>query len=66
MYLAYFEVKNGRTCPLESFYHPKTTVIYMKSCKGLALWILDMTLFCSLLLDLLQIDGKYNVAHFLM
>lgn len=47
--------------------HPKTTVIYIKSCKGLAFWILDMTLFCSFLLDLLQTDGNYiYIIIFLM
>lgn len=32
-------------------------MIYIKSCTGLALCILNVTLFCSLLLDLLQTDG---------
>lgn len=30
---ANIEVKNGKTCSPESSYHPKTTVIYTKSCK---------------------------------
>jgi len=57
---ATFEAKRGRTCPLESSYDPMSRVIYIKSCKGLALWILDMTLFCSLLLDLHQTDANVN------
>lgn len=58
---ANLETNSGRTYSVGASYHFMSIMIYINHGHKLVLWILDMTLFCLLLLVLLQTGAKFKL-----